>query len=84
MEGIETGGAELGAGLTDQDSQDSQGSDLEDVGDRVGSRVSGRVSSRVSSTVGSRGGGRGGGGIMIQGAGTGPRRTRSGKVVKYT
>jgi hypothetical protein len=78
MEGIETSGVELGdiemggtgAGLTDQegqDSQDGQDSGLEDVSYRVGSRVGSKVGS----------------GITIQGARTSPRRTRSGKIVKY-
>jgi hypothetical protein len=62
------------ASLTDQDIQDGQGDGLEDVSGRVGgSRVGG---SRV-------GGNMVGGSIAILGAGTSPRRTRSGKVVKY-
>jgi hypothetical protein len=84
MEGIETSGAELGdiemggtgASLTDQDVQDDaqDGQDGRDGQDGQGSgleEVGGRVGSRV------------GGGVTIQGAGTSPRRTRSGKVVKY-
>jgi hypothetical protein len=65
MEGIETGGVELGdiemdgtsSSLIGQDSQDGQdgqdgqGSGLEDVGSRVSSRVSSRVGSRVRSRV---------------------------------
>jgi hypothetical protein len=70
MEGIETGGAELGdvemggtsSGPTDQDGQggeDGQGDGLEDID------------------------GRASGGKATLGAGTSPRRTRSGKEVKY-
>jgi hypothetical protein len=79
MEGIETGGVELGeiemggtgAGLTDQDGQDGQNS--QDC--QGGQDGQGDSPEDVGSNVG--------GGITIQDAGTSPRRTRSGKVVKY-
>jgi hypothetical protein len=78
MEGIETGGVELGdvemggigSGLADQDGQDGQDGQGNGQGNGEGNGLKG-VGSRVS------------GGTTIQGVGTSPRRTRSGKVLKY-